>query len=121
MKELTGVRPLAIVVPISRALAVQEGIVKPTPAERVAARLHRSSVAREAAERTARRNLWIIHAKLATGDVGAALLDLHAPEDGDLIVPDCTGCECECDTEPWPCASVLVLAKAAGLEPPPGV
>lgn len=113
-------RHLAVVVPFSRELLIDEGVIEPTVDERMERRLAVVRQERESAEAAVRRNAWIANARFVTGPVGAAILDLHDPDEAGGLY--CHACECgggDCIPEPWPCSTVLVLAKAAGLDLPP--
>lgn len=115
MSDLTVARHLAVV-PVSAELR-DDGGHPPGAVERVVSMLRRSRAARQQAETDARVSIWLTRARLAVGKPASAVLDLHSP-DGE---GNCIGCGTwcsECGDEPWPCASVIVLAKAAGLDLP---
>lgn len=53
-----------------------------------------------------------------TGDTTRAVLDLHRP--ASLDIAECQGCPSDADDTPapWPCVTVEVVARVAGIEPP---
>jgi hypothetical protein len=79
------------------------------------ARLQQLREERLAVEASMQRIAWLSNAKFVTGAVGTAVLEIHSPTDGD----QCSGCECACGEEPWPCATVVALLQAAELDWPP--
>lgn len=111
--------PNAIVMNVSREMALDYGMVQPTPeekAEREAAaeRFRQSQVAKRSEFREAITELWLV------GGVTAAVLDLHKP-DLEADYPDCPGCDVsgyEGEQPDWPCRTVRLLAEVNGITLP---
>lgn len=103
---------------VSREQALDAGLVEPTVQE-VA---DRAAQLAEFRIRHARRVEvsagWFMAILDAAGPVGAAAVGLHTPS----RYSDCEGCGFE-DLAglPWPCATVLAAAEAAGLPEPAGI
>lgn len=104
---------------VSREMALDFGLVEPTPEE-----------AAERAARTARWEGWrarhraqqatMVAALNETGDaVTTAILALHSSNGSEY--PECQGCDfsgAESEPPEWPCRTVLELARAHGIPEP---
>lgn len=105
----------ALAFPMSREMALDHGLVEPTPQE-VADRAARAAVYRvEAARREIVRVEWFSALLDAAGPVARAILEEHTPGRFD----DCEGDGFDAFAGlSWPCNTVLVGARAAGVEVP---
>jgi hypothetical protein len=107
---------------ISRTMALDFGLVEPTPEE---AAQRAAEVERHRAESAARWPAWeTALAALAALDnpIVRAVLDHHRPSD-DKWLPTCDGgCDYagfEGEPPEWPCSTVELIAETAGIDMPP--
>jgi hypothetical protein len=118
LTKLPDLQHNAVQFAISREMAVDLGIVEPTPQELTD---RSGSVADSRIRYAARIALsaeWFLAILDAAGPVGAAAVGLHTPG----RYGDCEGCGFEDMAGlPWPCATVLAAAEAAGLPEPDGI
>lgn len=103
---------------MSREMALDCGLVEPTPeeAERREAELVEFR-AREAARAVSREH-WLTLLREQVGDVGRNVLALH----GRTSIGDCT--ECTDEDGPgtlWPCPTVRAVAEAVDVDVPDGI
>lgn len=116
------IKVISTVVPISRELALDYGLVQPTDAERAEA-LERSRL-----WRLRTLQAWAVYDLMrpALADlrdpVSRAVLDLHEPdENGVEYAGRCTECHDGGemgDRLEWPCATVRAVASVHGIETP---
>lgn len=100
--------------PISRPLAIEYGLVDPTPEERAQLEREAAESRRGAYERDLR--LAVARARLAdlTDPLVRAILGLHA-ESGH---GECTACIDGDFADDWPCDTVELVARHYGIETP---
>jgi hypothetical protein len=102
-------------VPVSREVAIEAGVVEPTPEERAemdreAAESQRREAEREAKLAAARDQLAAI-----TDPLARATLDLHHEDERG----DCEGCDFagyECEPPEWPCRTTVLVARHYGID-----
>lgn len=104
-------------VPVSRELGIEMGVIEPTAAER--AELEREAVSANlaAAEHTARMRSFRRRLAAVTEQPARAVLDLHAEDDRSC----CEGCDVdgyESWQPDWPCRTIEGIAKHYGIETP---
>ena len=112
------IRTASYVIPVSREMAIDHGLVQATP-EEIAARNDRGQ--RFHAEQRALREAFADPIKVLTkarGLVGV-MAALHAPHDGDYDVT-CTGCPEDNEYGPpdWPCSTIVAVAEWARVDLP---
>jgi hypothetical protein len=109
------VRPFGFPLTISRELALDHGIVEPTPQEKAVMAANSEYWRTERAAREMRRAEWFSAVRDAACPVAVAMLDLHVPD----AYGDCKGCGFEeLAGLAWPCATVLAGAEAVGIPEP---
>ena len=106
---------------ISREMAIDYGMVEPTPAESA----ERDEQLRRFREKqAAERKKWTgetIPALRMTDQLTRRILDLHAPDLEAGWTPQCPGCDFGgYDGEPpeWPCRTIVALAEHHGIALP---
>lgn len=106
---------IAVRFDLSREMAIDAGIVEPTPQERAAMDVDRERWKASRARAAAQQAEWFSTIHDAAGPVGAAMLALHVPDK----YGDCKGCGFEeLAGLAWPCATVLAGAEAVGIPEP---
>jgi hypothetical protein len=115
---LVTVTKYGSVIPVTRQMLVENGLVKPTPAEQ--REMDTRHVAYELRKQAATVALPVFVAALATvtDPVARAVLDLHKA-DG---CGDCEGCDFggyECEPPEWPCRTSTTIAAMLGIDVPP--
>lgn len=105
---------------IPRAMAVDFGLVEPTPQEAADMATSRAWARQWHADRTRRRAEWFSAVRDACYPDAVAMLDLHVP--GDLL-DDCEACTVDPydGRVPWPCTTMLAAAAAVGIPEPEGI
>lgn len=105
---------------IPRAMAVDFGLVEPTPQEVADMASGREWSRKWHADRVRRRAEWFSAVRDALYPDAVAMLDLHVPDE---LLDDCE----TCTADPydgrvvWPCATVLAAAQAVGIPEPEGI
>lgn len=108
-------RQFSHLVPVSREIAIEAGLIEPTPQERQAADAERRAAERRAAERKAKLDAARRRLTALTDPLARAILDLHAENDRG----ECDGDEFGgYDGLPpdWPCSTVEAVAARYGIE-----
>lgn len=105
---------------VPRAMAVDFGLVEPTPQEAADMATSRAWARKWHADRIQRRAAWFSAVRDALYPDAVAMLDLHVPDE---LLDDCETCTVDpYDARvPWPCATVLAAAQAVGVPEPEGV
>ena len=111
-----GFRRNVIAFSVTREMAIDHGLVTPTPAEK-AARDAATARWREYDGRCKRADKAMLAAFHMLNDRTAnAVLDLHKPTGG--AYPECEGDDfsgSEAERPEWPCRTVIAIAKAHGI------
>ena len=103
----------AIVMNLSRDLALEYGLVEPTERERA----EREEWSRKFAERQAaaklRKGEWLAALASVADPALRAVIDLHDIDGG-----QCRGCDqgCSCDLAEWPCSTIKAILDALGAD-----
>jgi hypothetical protein len=121
-RPFDAIRKNSIAIRVSREMALDFGMVKPTPEER-AARARQAARFRAWRERHAEQEAAMVAAlREQTDPVTAAMMSLHAPNrldwSGSTV---CDGCDYqgyEADPIEWPCRTVYTLATVHGVPHP---
>lgn len=105
---------------LSRGMALDLGLVDPTPQEAADQAERRAWARGWHAEQIQRRAEWFSAVRDAAGPVAAAMLDLHVPDE---LLDDCEGCTVDTydGRVSWPCATVLAAADAVTIPAPDGI
>lgn len=96
--------------PISREMAVDHGLIEPTPEERQQARVRHEEYERERQAVLARIDAARPKLNALTDPTARAVLDLHSEDDDHT----CEGCDWdgfEAERPPWPCSTIRVVAE----------
>jgi hypothetical protein len=105
---------------IPRGMAVDFGLVEPTPQEAADMAATRAWARQWHADRHQRRAEWFSAVRDACYPDAVAMLDLHVPDDD---IGDCEACTIDpYDARvPWPCATLLAAAEFVGIPEPEGI
>lgn len=105
---------------IPRGMALDFGLVEPTPQEAADMAATRAWARPWRADRIMRNAEWFCAVRDACYPDAVAMLDLHVPDDD---IDDCATCTVDpYDARvPWPCATVLAAAQAVGIPEPEGI
>jgi len=117
---MTEIKKAHSLIPMSRELAIDYGLIEPTPEERAEAERSRAAYERRKAEQEARTAALRAALAAVTDPIARAVLDLHAEQDG-VAWTTCAGCDTDgydAEAPPWPCRTVDAVAEALGIEAP---
>lgn len=115
---MTELRKFGALIPISREMLLDHGLVEPTEEERRKFDAARAEYARRKQAATAARPVFIAQLAAVTDPVARVVLDLHSADDRG----ECVGCEYsgyEAEPPGWPCTTVTTVAEAVGVAVPP--
>ena len=114
-KLFDGFRRNTIAINLSREMAIDHGLIEPTPAEKAArdaatARWREYDNRLKQADKAMLASLYMLNDRTAN-----VVLDLHKPTDGSY--PECEGDDfhgAEAERPEWPCRTVIAIAQAHG-------
>ena len=112
------VRKLGAVIPVSRHVLLDHGLVEPTDAERREFEASHAEYARRRQAASEALPAFLAALRAVDDPVARAVIDLH----GRTSVGECTGCEFsgyEAEPPGWPCSTIGVVAQAVGIPVPP--
>lgn len=117
---MTEVKRVHSLIPMSREVAIDYGLVEPTAEERLEAEVSRAAYEHRKAEREVRMAAFRADLAVVGDPIARAVLDLHAEQDG-VAWTVCRGCDSDgydAEPPPWPCRTVDAVAEALGIEVP---
>lgn len=110
-----SVKRSSYLVPFAREVAIDAGLIEPTPAERADRERSVEYWRRRAAEQATRLNAARHRLDGVTDPLSRAVLDLHSEDERGT----CKGCDFdgyEAERPNWPCRTVEVVAAQYGIE-----
>lgn len=111
------VRKYGTTVQVSRDMALDMGLVQPTPAERAEQEAWRVEYAQRKQAATEALPVFVAQLAAVADPVARAVLDLHKAERGWCEGDDFGGYDGE--RPEWPCRTVEAVAAALGITVPP--
>lgn len=113
--SIVAVKTSGYPIPISREMAIDAGLIQPTPEEHAERERRAAEYRRRAAEDAAKLEAARTVLAELTDPLARAVLDLHAEDEHG----ECAGCDYsgyEAESPDWPCRTVDVVAARFGVE-----